>query len=115
MLMTKIEAAMALGISIELLEYFTKEIPQAERKTPAENFRSRRAGTLRSRRTAFLQNSLSEPWQYTTGQRPRIPDAIKKDIKAGPITAARSAGIKITARSPTSRRSPIPSTTAPTT
>jgi DnaJ-class molecular chaperone len=82
MLLTKIEAAMKLGLSIELLEYFTKKCPKQNetrllKSTKVDGQTFFGDGDLLS-----YQNWLSEPWQYSKGQRPPIPDAIKTDIKA---------------------------------
>jgi hypothetical protein len=82
MLMSKIEAAMKLGYSIELLDYFTKKCPKRNearllKTTNADGQTFFDDGELLS-----YQNWLSEPWQCTTGQRPQIPAAIKADIKA---------------------------------
>lgn len=82
MFLNKIEAAMKLGISIELLDYFTKKCPKQNETRVLNAIKADDQVMFDDGELVSYQNWLSQPWQYTKGQRPPIPSAIKDDIKA---------------------------------
>lgn len=81
-LLTKIEAAIALGVSVELLEKFVK-------KCPKPNGTLKLVATVVDGQEFFSENELqafhkflNEPWPLPpSGGRPNIPPEIKEDIK----------------------------------
>jgi DnaJ-class molecular chaperone len=82
MLLAKIEAAMKLGLSIELLDTFSKKCPKLNETRLLKTMKVDGQVFFDEGELLSYQNWLSEPWQYTKGQRPPIPDAVKSDIKA---------------------------------
>lgn len=82
MLLTKIEAAMKLGFSIELLDYFTKKCPKRNETRLLRMMNLDGQAFFDEAELLSYQNWLTEPWPYAKGQRPSIPDAVKEDIKA---------------------------------
>jgi uncharacterized Zn-finger protein len=81
-LLSKIEAAIALGISVELLDHFTK-------KCPKPHGSRKLISTLVENQEMFTENEiqlfndfLNEPWPLPpSGNRPYIPSAIIEDVK----------------------------------
>lgn len=84
MLLTKIEAAMKLGISVDLLEYFTKNCPKQKEAKLLASTKANGQVWFDDQSLLSYQKWLNEPWCYdkSKNSRPPIPDAIKKDIKA---------------------------------
>src|ERR1700722_16620517 len=82
MLLSKIEAAMKLGISVELLEYFTKKGPKQNETRRLKVRKVDGQGFFDDKELLSYQNYLNEPWPFTKGSRPPIPEAIKDDIKS---------------------------------
>src|SRR5262245_17192802 len=82
MLLTQIEAAMKYGVSIKLLEYFTKKCPKQNEARLLKRVKVGELVLFDEHELLSYQNWLNEPWHYKKGQRPPIPDAIKEDIKA---------------------------------
>ena len=80
--MNKIEAAIFLGVSIELIDYFTENCPKygESRTLPFENTDH---GERFSKEDLIKYSVyLERPWPKTAkGTRPTIPSAIKVDIK----------------------------------
>ncbi|MBL8796182.1 MAG: hypothetical protein JNM56_19935, partial [Planctomycetia bacterium] len=83
-LLTKIEAAMFLGVGVELIDYFVENSPKpkGDVKLPVAKS-SEEAGQQFSQADLIrFSDYLNEPWPLPPkGTRPHIPDAIKKDIK----------------------------------
>src|SRR6185437_4587201 len=80
-LLSEIEAAMRMGISIELLRYFTKHCPKTGESRVL-------AASTHGEQTLYDQKEVDEyrrylnkPWPHQKGKRPAIPEAIKEDIK----------------------------------
>lgn len=82
MLLTKIESAMKLGISVELLDYFAKTCPKQKETRLLKKVKAEGQVLFDDQELLSYQNWLNEPWKYAKGTRPPIPDAIKKDIRA---------------------------------
>src|ERR1039457_2303129 len=80
-LFTEVEAAMRMGISVELLRYFTKHCPKTgEAKLLAASKIGEQ--TLYDQRDVDdYRRYLSKPWPHKKGKRPDIPDPIKEDVK----------------------------------
>ncbi|MGG0236548.1 HNH endonuclease [Bacillus tropicus] len=80
--MSKINAAIFLGVSVELIEYFTENCPKSgeSRILPVEKTNG---GDFFLRKDLMSYSAyLSRPWPKTKkGSRPTIPNAIKDDIK----------------------------------
>ncbi|MFE0296245.1 HNH endonuclease [Priestia megaterium] len=80
--LNKIEAAILLGVSVELIDYFTNNCPKSgENKTlPVE--RTNHGDFFLRDEIIKYSVYLSKPWPKTkSGTRPAIPFAIKEDIK----------------------------------
>jgi hypothetical protein len=82
MLLNKIEAAMKLGLSMELLDYFTKKCPKQDETRVLKTSQADGQVLFDDGELLSYQNWLRQPWPYTKGPRPPIPEAIKTDIKA---------------------------------
>jgi len=82
MLLSKIEAAMKLGISVELLEYFAKQCPKQNGTRLLKTVKADEQVFFDDQELLSYQNWLNEPWPYSKGSRPPIPGTIKNDIKA---------------------------------
>src|SRR5215475_5098317 len=82
MLLNKIEAAMKLGFSMELLDYFTKKCPKQDETRVLKTSQADGQVLFDDGELLSYQNWLRQPWPYTKGPRPPIPEAIKTDIKA---------------------------------
>ena len=79
--LTKIEAALKLGYSLELIDYFIKKCPKKneDRKLPATTSTS---GTLIDEAELInFHHYLNQPWPIGSSGRPHIPAAIRLDIK----------------------------------
>jgi hypothetical protein len=83
MLLTKIEAAMKLGIGVELLEYFTKHCPKQTETRLLKGLKAEGQVLFDDQELLSYQNWLNQPWKYSKGTRPQIPDAIKRDCQGG--------------------------------
>jgi DnaJ-class molecular chaperone len=80
-LLNEVEAAMRMGVSVELLRYFNKHCPKT-----GEN--RLLVATIHGDHTFYEQRELDDyrrylnkPWPHKKGKRPEIPEAIKQDIK----------------------------------
>jgi DnaJ-class molecular chaperone len=82
MLLSKIEAAMKLSISVELLNYFTKKCPKQNGTRLLQTVKAEEQIVFDDQELLSYQNYLNEPWPYAKESRPPLPDAIKNDIKA---------------------------------
>lgn len=81
-LLSKIEAACALGISIELLEYFGKHCPKTAETRLLPVSRVGDEDFYKEEDLHAYRRYLAEPWPLPAkGTRPHIPDAIKNDIR----------------------------------
>lgn len=83
-LIAEIEAAMHMGISVELLEYFTETCPKygEDRLLPRKVIDN--VPHFDSNELLSYQKYLSQPWPKKPGsQRPHIPEAIKKRCPSG--------------------------------
>ena len=80
-LLPRIEAAMKLGISVELLNSIHKRCPKAG-ETRVLNAKEM-DGELYFEEGELdgYRRYLNSPWPHEHGKRPAIPEAIKKDIK----------------------------------
>ncbi len=81
-LITKIDAAIALGVGMELLEYFCKTCPKpnAKRKLPVVN--TDQGEMIDEDELRRFQRFLHDPWPMPAkGARPSIPKPIREDIK----------------------------------
>jgi len=81
-LLNEIEAAMRMGISVDLLRYFTKHCPKQKE---SRLLRTKILGTERHYEQSEVEDYrryLAKPWPHEEGKRPSIPDPIKQDIKA---------------------------------
>jgi hypothetical protein len=82
-LIAEIEAAMHMGISVELLGYFTETCPKygEDRLLPRKVIDN--VPHFDSNELLSYQKYLSQPWPKKPGsQRPHIPEAIKNDVRA---------------------------------
>lgn len=80
---TMIEASIKLGISMELLDYFTTRCPKSG-QTNILQFNTNADGLKLINETDITayRDYLNAPWpKPPKGTRPHIPDAIKEDIK----------------------------------
>jgi RecJ-like exonuclease len=81
-LLTQVEAAIKLGVGVELIEYFINHCPK-----PCEDRKLRIATThqealIDEKELLDFQRYLNEPWpKPPKGCRPHIPDPIKDDIR----------------------------------
>ena len=82
MLLNQIEAAMKLGISFELLEYFTKHCPKKDETRLLQTKAVDGNVFFDDQELIAYQKYLNLPWHFTKGKRPPIPEAIKDDIKS---------------------------------
>ena len=81
-LITKIEAAMKLGVSVELIEYFAKKCPKSGEKVKLIPVKTELGEMYDESKLIEFNNYLNRPWPLPKkGNRPVIPDAIKEDIK----------------------------------
>jgi len=81
-LLSKIEAAIALGISVELLESFVRRCPKpkATKRLPLKSIDNQ--DYFDESDLHAYKRFLSEPWpKPAKGARPHIPEVIKEDIK----------------------------------
>jgi DnaJ-class molecular chaperone len=81
-LVTRVDAAMRLGVSLELLDWFVKKSPKRDRrKLITKNV----DGELYfdDEELRAFQKYLHDPWpKPANGGRPHIPEALKEDIRA---------------------------------
>jgi hypothetical protein len=81
-LVNKIEAAMKLGVSVELVEYFTKKCPKTGEDTKLTPIKTELGEMYDETNLLEFNNYLNKPWPLTKeGTRPPIPTPIKEDIK----------------------------------
>jgi len=81
-LITKIEAAMKLGVSVELIEYFTKKCPKSGENVKIKPVKTELGEMYDESQLIEFNNYLSSPWPISKkGNRPTIPEAIKEDIR----------------------------------
>jgi hypothetical protein len=79
--LSKVDAALKLGYSIELIEYFIRKCPKKgdTRTLPAT---TSSAGTLIDEDELLsYQRYLNQPWPKGKDGRPYIPTAVRNDIK----------------------------------
>jgi hypothetical protein len=82
-LIAEIEAAMQMGIGVELLRYFTETCPKhgEDRLLPKKVIDN--VAHFDSNELLSYQKYLAQPWPTKSGrQRPHIPEAIKNDVRA---------------------------------
>jgi DnaJ-class molecular chaperone len=80
-LLNEIEAAMRMGISVELLRYFTKKCPkQGEIKLLVPTTVGEQT-FYEQQKVDEYRRYLNKPWPHEKGKRPPIPDPIKQDIR----------------------------------
>ncbi len=81
-LLSRVEASIALGVSVELLEWFVKKCPK-----PGEDRKLRvvKAGGevhFEESEIAAFRAYLAAPWPLPAkGKRPELPDAIRDDVR----------------------------------
>ena len=81
-LLSKIEAAMKLGVSVELIEYFTKKCPKSGENLKLVVVKTDLGEMYDEIKLIEYNNYLNSPWPLSPkAHRPAIPDAIKEDIK----------------------------------
>lgn len=79
---SKIEAAIQLGWSVELIDYFTKNCPKSGENIILPVERTNQGDLFLIEDLMQYKDYLSKPWPKTkNGKRPQIPNAIRKDIK----------------------------------
>ena len=80
-LLNEIEAAMRMGISVDLLRYFTKHCPkQGETRLLATQTLGDQT-LYEQKEIDEYRRYLNKPWPHEKGKRPALPDPIKQDIK----------------------------------
>ncbi len=81
-LLSKVEAAIKLGVSIELIEYFIKKCPKSGQKRKLAVVGTAMGDMIDENELLSFQKYLNEPWPLpASGQRPIIPEPIKEDIR----------------------------------
>lgn len=79
---TKIEAAIKLGYSVELIEYFLKNCPKSGETRKLIAIDSPQGSLIDENELLDFQRYLNKPWPLPPkGTRPNIPNAIRDDIK----------------------------------
>jgi DnaJ-class molecular chaperone len=82
-LIAEIEAAMQMGISVELLRYFTETCPKYGENRLLTKKVIDNVAYFDSNELLSYQRYLSQPWPKKPGmKRPHIPEAIKNDVRA---------------------------------
>ena len=80
--LNKIEAAMKLGVSVELIDYFTQYSPKPGENTKLIAIKTELGEMYDKANLIVFNNYLNSPWPLTKeGNRPPIPGPIKEDIK----------------------------------
>jgi RecJ-like exonuclease len=81
-LISKIEAAMKLGVSIELIDYFSKYCPKSGEDIKLQVVRTELGDMYDDTALIKFNNYLNKPWPHPKKtNRPAIPEPIKRDIK----------------------------------
>lgn len=80
-LLSPIEAAMQLGISFELLEYFQKKCPKKNESRLLQAKMVDGQPHFDEKELESYRVYLNSPWPHEKGKRPPIPEAIKEDIR----------------------------------
>ena len=81
-LLSKIEAAIKLGIGVELIDYFTKYCPKSGENVKLQVIQTDSGEMFDPRALEEYRQYLNEPWPMPkTGTRPRVPKPIADDIK----------------------------------
>jgi hypothetical protein len=83
-ILTKIEAAIKFGVSVELIDYFTKYCPKSGEKIKLKSFNSEIGEMYDENELVLFRNYLNCPWPLPTSSkatRPTIPNPIKNYIK----------------------------------
>ena len=80
-LVTPIEAAMKIGISTELLEYFRIKCPKKGQTRLLKSEVQDGMTVYDEAELLNYQKYLNEPWPHTKGKRPSIPEAIMRDVR----------------------------------
>lgn len=81
-LLTKIEAAIALGVGIDLLDSFIKKCPKPGQSRKLTTIMVGKEPMVEEAELAAFRQYLREPWPVNTDEgRPSIPGKIKTDIK----------------------------------
>lgn len=80
--LTKIEAAIKLGWSVELIEYFSVTCPKTGENRTLQSITSSHADLFDEKELLDFQRYLNQPWPIPAkGTRPYIPKAISDDTK----------------------------------
>lgn len=81
-LLTRIEAAIALGVGIDLLDWFIKKCPKTGEDRTLVTVKIGAEEMIDEAELAEFRQYLREPWPVKKDEaRPTIPDKIKTDIK----------------------------------
>ena len=81
-LLSKIEAAITLGVGMALLEYFCKNCPKKGDDRILQVTKNEHGDMVSQQELLSFQHYLNKPWPLATiGDRPRVPDAIMSDIR----------------------------------
>jgi hypothetical protein len=81
-LLTKIEAAIALGVSIELLDWFIQTCPKPGETRKLVTIKAGNDHMINEDELAAFRQYLREPWPVKyDASRPSIPSKIKTDVK----------------------------------
>ena len=81
-LISKIDAAIKMGVGIELIDYFTKNCPKSGDNLKLKAVNTELGKMYDEDDLISYQHYLNQPWPSPkTGSRPTIPESIKKDIK----------------------------------
>jgi hypothetical protein len=80
--LTKIEAAIKLGVGIELIDYYTNNAPKIGEDVKLESIEMQTETSYDETKLKEFSEYLKTPWPIPpSGRRPSIPAAIKDDIK----------------------------------
>ncbi|MBF4049609.1 hypothetical protein ISI15_16395 [Burkholderia pseudomallei] len=80
--LTKIEAAIALGVGVDLLDWFIKKCPKPGEDRTLVTIKVGTEEMIDEAELAQFQQYLREPWPVKIDKtRPTIPDKIKTDVK----------------------------------
>lgn len=80
--LTKLEAALRLGVGVELLDYFVRRCPKPTQQRKLTCITSGEDSLFNQNELDSFWSYLAEPWPIpANGDRPRMPDPIAEDIK----------------------------------
>lgn len=81
-LFTTVEAAIKLGVGVELVEYFTRKCPKHGESRTLSTIKTDERVLIDEKVLIDYQRYLNLPWPVPpSGQRPGIPEKIKEDIR----------------------------------